>query len=67
MKPTWADKKKAPETVSNPEGRSAFDFNLEHNHAGHGFVTDSATSPGRLQVWKFEDLPGPFGYVDVPY
>ena len=56
-----------PETVANPEGKSAFDFNLEHNHFGHGFVTDSPTKPGRLQVWKFEDLPGPFGYVDVPY
>jgi len=56
-----------PEIVANPEHKSAFDFNLEHNHAGHGFVTDSATSPGKLQVWKFEDLAGPFGQVDVPY
>jgi hypothetical protein len=49
------------QTINSPQGLRALEENLEHNHAGEGFVLDGAD--GKLDVWQIQRI----GAVDVPY
>ena len=49
------------ETINSHNDLHALEENLEHNHAGNGFMLDGPN--GQLDVWQIKRV----GDVDVPY